>query len=164
MNLFRHIANIFNFFAPTSKFFTLKRTLYRLGGIKVGRDVEINGQAWFYGNGNVVIGDRSWIGPNCRFYTTSNTSIIIGEDCSIAPDVLFITGSHFIGDESRRAGMGYGANITVGASCWIAVRATILPNIIIGESSVVGAGALVASSIKNNVLAIGVPAKEIKEL
>jgi acetyltransferase-like isoleucine patch superfamily enzyme len=44
----------------------------------------------------------------------------------------------------------------------IAVNVLILPGVIIGENSIIGAGAVVTKNIPPNCLAVGVPARPIK--
>jgi len=48
--------------------------------------------------------------------------------------------------------------------CWIGANAVILPGVIIGENSVVGAGSVVTKSIPNGVIAVGNPAKVIRKI
>ena len=127
-------------------------------GIEVGREAKVNGHTWFYGRGKIRIGDRTWIGPGCQFHSATGTVIDIGCDCDIAPMVLFVTGTHNIGNASRRAGEGVALDIKVGNGCWLGVRSTILGGVSIGDGSLVAAGALVESNMPTNSLAAGVPA------
>ncbi|MFB0925629.1 MAG: acyltransferase, partial [Vicingaceae bacterium] len=54
--------------------------------------------------------------------------------------------------------------IKIGSNCWIGAKVTILDGVIIGNNSVIAAGAVVTRSFKDNVLLGGVPAKIIKVL
>lgn len=49
-------------------------------------------------------------------------------------------------------------------NCKIGSHTTILPGVIIGENSVVGAHSLVLKYVPANVVAFGVPAKIIKSM
>jgi len=49
-------------------------------------------------------------------------------------------------------------------NCRIGSHSTILPNVTIGENSIIGAHSLVNSNIPDNVTAVGVPAKVIKKV
>ena len=49
-------------------------------------------------------------------------------------------------------------------NCRIGSHTTILPEVTIGENSIIGAHSLVTKSIPNNVVAFGVPAKVIKTI
>jgi maltose O-acetyltransferase len=159
MVLLRDCVNVLLFLLPTSRFFPLKRSLLRLTGVDVGKEAKINGHTWFYGRGRIRIGDRTWIGPGCQFHSTLGSVINIGSDCDIAPRVLFVTGTHRIGNSARRAGEGYAQNIRVGNGCWLGVRVTVLGGCVVGDSSVIAAGALVNSDLPSNALSAGVPAK-----
>lgn len=55
-------------------------------------------------------------------------------------------------------------NVEVGSYSHIGSNATILPNVKIGKNVIIGAGALVTKDIPNNCVAVGSPAKVIKEL
>lgn len=158
MNLLRDFVNILLWVLPISKCFTLKRALLRLMGVEVGKDVKVNGHTWFYGRGHVRIGDRTWIGPGCQFHSTFGTLIDIGADCDVAPNVIFVTGTHKLGNAVRRAGEGYAQDIKVENGCWLGVRVTVLGNVTIGSGSLVAAGSLVRTDLPRNSLAAGVPA------
>jgi len=159
MNPLRDIANLLLWLLPTSKCFALKRILLRLVGVEVGKDVKVNGHTWFYGRGNVRIGDRTWIGPGCKFHSTYGTLIDVGADCDVAPCVMFVTGTHKIGTSARRAGEGYAQDITVRNGCWLGARVTILGNVTIDTGSFVAAGSLVNVDVPERSLAAGVPVK-----
>ena len=47
---------------------------------------------------------------------------------------------------------------------WIGGNVTILPGITIGNNVVIGAGAVVTKDIPDNSLALGVPAKVVREI
>ncbi|NQT27622.1 acyltransferase [candidate division KSB1 bacterium] len=49
-------------------------------------------------------------------------------------------------------------------NCKIGCHSTVMPGVIIGENSIVGAHSMVTSDIPANVIAFGVPAKVIRKL
>jgi acetyltransferase-like isoleucine patch superfamily enzyme len=49
-------------------------------------------------------------------------------------------------------------------NAWIGAAATILPDVTIGENSVVAAGAVVTADVPPNVIVGGVPAKYIRNI
>ena len=49
-------------------------------------------------------------------------------------------------------------------NCRIGSHSTVLPGVTIGENSIIGAHSLVTKSIPDNVVAIGIPAKVIKNI
>jgi acetyltransferase-like isoleucine patch superfamily enzyme len=52
--------------------------------------------------------------------------------------------------------------VTLKKNCKIGSHSTILPNVTIGENSIIGANSLVLCDIPDNVLAFGTPAKIIR--
>jgi len=157
--MIRYLTNCILLLLPTSSFFSLKRFFLAYCHMSIADGVCVNGHTWFYGRGKVSIGENTWVGPRCQFYSDHSVTISIGKDCDIAPGVAFVTGSHDIGDATRRAGKGYCKSITVEDGCWIGARVTILGGVTIGKGSVIGAGALVTKNIPADSLALGVPAK-----
>ena len=55
------------------------------------------------------------------------------------------------------------APIVIGDNVWIGINATILKGVTIGDGAVIGAGAVVTKDIPSKCLAVGNPAKVIKE-
>ena len=49
-------------------------------------------------------------------------------------------------------------------NCRIGSHSTVLPDVMIGENSIIGAHSLVVSNIPENVIAFGVPAKVIRKI
>lgn len=48
-------------------------------------------------------------------------------------------------------------------NAWIGARVNILPGVTIGENAIVGTGSVVTKDIHDNCVAVGVPAKIVKE-
>lgn len=140
------------------KSFDKKRKLLNKLGHSIGEDTKIVGPIDV--TGRIIVGKNCWVGKN--FSVHGNGTVTIGDNCDIAPEVSFITGSHLIGDANRRAGEGTSCDITVGSGCWIGARSTIHSDV--GDSCVIGACSFVNKEIEANSLAVGVPAKKIKDL
>jgi sugar O-acyltransferase (sialic acid O-acetyltransferase NeuD family) len=60
-------------------------------------------------------------------------------------------------------GVNISGGVSIGDGSYIGTGANIRDEINIGENSIVGMGSLVVKNIPSNVIAMGVPAKEIKE-
>ena len=54
--------------------------------------------------------------------------------------------------------------IRIGNDVWVGANVTILPGVTIGDNVVIGAGAVVTKDIPDNSLALGVPARVVKEI
>jgi sugar O-acyltransferase (sialic acid O-acetyltransferase NeuD family) len=141
--------------APKARFL-LKNKMDRVGGAieKVIVDsVEIGSYGVKIGNGvcimsgtimtnDISIGDYTLINLNC----TIGHDSIIGNYCELTPGV-HISGHVNIGDFTS-----------------IGTGAVIIPNIKIGKNCIIGAGSVVNKDIPDNSIAVGVPAKVIKEV
>lgn len=76
-------------------------------------------------------------------YFQAKGKITIGHVTYIVPNVGIITSNHSIEDldahESARA-------VTLSAQCWIGINSVILPGVILGKHTIVGAGSVVTKS------------------
>lgn len=137
-----------------------KRNLMIKAGFKIGDNTKIIGP--LYVSANLEVGNNSWLGKN--FEAQGNGTIRIGNDCSIAPNVIISTGNHDIGSSQHRAGRPYNSNISIGNGTWVCVNSTIVNDCTIGQGCVIAAGSVVTKSCPDNCLIGGVPAKVIKKL
>jgi maltose O-acetyltransferase len=153
-----HFFNFINLILPSAPCFGLRRSLLRMCGAEVSNHVSINTRVSFYWH-NISIGESTWVGPECRFFSTSEAAIKIGARCDFGPNVTVVTGTHDRGDANRRAGAGRSFPVLIGDGCWIGAGALILGGAKIGPGSVIGAGAVVRQGqYPDNCLLAGVPA------
>lgn len=88
--------------------------------------------------------------------------ITLGHGCYLAPNVGIITANHdpFNPDEHLDA-----QDVVIGAGCWIGMNSVILPGVVLGPKTVVGAGSVVTRSFADGHAVIaGAPARLIKSL
>jgi maltose O-acetyltransferase len=90
--------------------------------------------------------------------------ITIGEDVQIGPNVQLLTATHPLDPEPRRAKWESAEPITIGNNVWLGGGVIVCPGVTIGEDTVVGAGAVVVQDLPANVLAVGNPARVIRQL
>ena len=110
--------------------------------IEMGDRVGFNYGCYVNGFGGLTIGDRSIIGPYSMIHT-ANHEMDLG---SPIPDQGWIE-----------------RPVDIGPDCWIGMGVSILPGVTIGEGCVVGAGAVVAKSLEPWSVAVGNPAKAIRD-
>ena len=149
---------------PATRFFALKRRMLQWAGAEIGHNVRLTSSARVALGGRLIIGDNSWIGHQVLF-VGGDAEVQIGSDCDVAPRVSFITGTHEIEIEGvKAAGKGYSLPITIGSGCWICASATILGGTVIGDHSIVAAGAVVKGDFPPYSVIVGVPARMLRSL
>lgn len=110
---------------------------------------------------NISCGERVYFNVNCVVLDVAKVSI--GNDVMFAPGVQLYTAAHPIDKELRKK-EEFGKPITIGNDVWIGGGSIILPGITIGNNCVIGAGSVVTKNIPDNSMAVGNPAKVIKNL
>ena len=82
----------------------------------------------------------------------------------IGPNTTITTVGHPISPKGRRNHLAQASEIRIGNDVWLGANVTVLPGVSIGNNVVIGAGAVVNMDIPDNSLAIGVPARVIREI
>ncbi len=162
--MLRLFINCFLYCLPPTRFFTFRRRLLKLAGVKISKSVCFSGHGWIYGRGKLSLGEGTWLSPGVNLYTHQAATISIGKSCDIGPGVNFITGTHEIGTTERRAGTGIAKSISIGDGTWIGANSTILAGVDIGTGCVIAAGSVITNSVPDNRLVAGVPGKVKSDL
>ena len=112
----------------------------------------------------LIIEDNVIIGYN--FSCLVADKVIIGKDTIVASNVLITSENHGINPESN---LQYHeqplvtGKVTIGKGCWIGEKVIILPNVSIGNKSIISAGSVVTKDVPDYCIVAGVPAKIIKK-
>lgn len=95
-----------------------------------------------------ILANGSILGKGCIVYYNSviTHDCVVGDFVELSPSITLL-GRSVIGSYSQ-----------IGSS------ATILPDIKVGENVIIGAGSIVIKDLPDNCVAVGIPAKIIKEL
>jgi galactoside O-acetyltransferase len=109
-------------------------------GVTLEDNVAINAFTHIFGGGGVRIGART----------------LISTGCSIAS----ITHSERIATRHQ----GIELPVTIEEDCWLGTGAIVLPGVSIGRGSIIGAGAVVTKDIPPLSLAVGVPARVVRQI
>ena len=119
--------------------------LYRLMGVRLGRDV--------------------YVGFDIEFDTNHPELIEIGNHVTISHRCIIA--SHMatnVDTPLQRIYPPMAAAVKVGDGTWICTGAILVPGVTIGENSVVAAGAVVTRDVPPNTLVAGSPARPVKHL
>lgn len=137
----------------------LRQAFYSWTLAGCGRDACVSFGTLF-SHSNASVGVSTYIGSYC-----SIGDVQIDDDVLIASHVSIMNGcrQHGIGrlDVPVREQIGVYEPITIGRDSWIGERATVAASV--GRHCVIGAGALVLSPVPDFAVAVGVPARVIRD-
>lgn len=122
----------------------------------------------------VHVGKYTYGQINAITYKCDNSSLYIGNYCSIAPSVKFLCGGehhtdrlstfpfskYFVDGEDETLSKG---NIVVKDDVWIGENALILSGVEVGQGAIIAAGAVVTKDVEPYAVVAGVPARTIKK-
>ena len=90
--------------------------------------------------------------------------VTIGADVQIGPNVQLLTPTHPLEPQLRRSGAEAAEPISIGDNVWLGGGVIVCPGVTIGRDTVVGAGADITRDLPPGVLAVGNPARVIRQL
>ena len=126
-------------------------------GVFIGRNTILHCK-----NGDILIGDDVNIGFNCDI--ASSHRVEIGRKVLVAAYSYIVGGGHdftrsdaSVMDQKRTA-----KGITIGSEAWIGAGVIVQDGCSVGAGTIVGAGAVVTETLPDKVVAVGLPARVIK--
>ncbi len=132
--------------------------------ISVGADTAIYPGAMIlsYG-GNITIGENVGVNPYCILY--GHGGLVIGNNVLIASHTVIIPANHnFSRSDIPINSQGLTCRgVTIGNDVWLGSHSVILDGTTVEEGSVVGAGSVVTKNIPPYSIAVGVPARVVKQ-
>jgi acetyltransferase-like isoleucine patch superfamily enzyme len=113
--------------------------------------------------GTVRIGARtSFNHAAVSMHETAN--VTIGADCMFSTDVhMDPSDMHPIYDRATGERLNPPQDIVIGDHVWLGTKVLVMKGASIGSGSIVGAGSLVSGELPENVLAVGAPARIVRE-
>lgn len=118
----------------------------------------------------LIIGDRVSVGE--YVHIGCNHRVVIGDDVLMGSKIYITDHNHGVyrGDTPDSPMtppiarcLTEGESVEIGARCWIGEFVTILPGVTIGEGSIIGSHSTVTHDIPDNSIAVGSPARVVKQ-
>ncbi|MFJ4890347.1 sugar O-acetyltransferase [Streptomyces sp. NPDC088788] len=128
----------------------------------VGEEVDLRPPLYVDYGSNITIGARTFVNYNLTALDVA--PIMIGDDCQLGPNVQLLTPTHPLEPQPRRDKLEAARPITIGNNVWLGGGVIVCPGVTIGDNSVIGAGAVVTRDIPADVVAVGNPARPVREL
>jgi maltose O-acetyltransferase len=128
----------------------------------VGEGVHVRPPFFCEYGTRVSIGAGTFFNYDCLMLDVA--PVTIGAACQVASRVQFLTATHPIDPEPRRIGWESAAPIVLGDNVWLSGGVAVCPGVTIGDHTVVGAGAVVTRDLPAGVVAMGVPARVLREI
>jgi acetyltransferase-like isoleucine patch superfamily enzyme len=134
-----------------------------------GEGSEFRPHAFAISTSNIFIGKNVLIRPGTMLFAddTQSGQIFIEDDVEIGASVHFYVNNH----DYRRIDIpikyqGYFESKPIRVCCgaWIGACSVILPGVTIGRNAVVGAGSIVTRDVDPYTIAVGNPARKIKDI
>lgn len=136
-----------------------------------GEGADFRLGAYAIETGRISLGKNVIIRPGTMLFASpqsdSSIQISIEENAMLGSGVHIYVSNHAFNDVTRpiiQQGHQDVKPVSIGKGAWIGANAIILPGVSIGENSVIGAGAVVTKSIPDFCVAVGNPAKVIKQI
>lgn len=129
-----------------------------------GKNILFNGGIIFVaGKGELIFGDATTVmGARISFHEDGR--IIFGEDCMLSSEIrMDVSDMHSIIDQETGLRINPPGDIVFGNHVWVGFGVFVTNGVTIGDNSIIGAKALVSGDIPAGCLAVGVPARVLRD-
>jgi len=169
LKLFKRIYDGYGFYLTTGRVIPFGCIFKNHRNISIGKDFSMGKFCSIYAQdteSKIIIGDRVAFNNHTMINADNGGEIIIGDGSIFGPYTVLRSSNHVFSSTSkffRDQGKipGY---IFIGKNVWLGAGVIITPNVKVGDNVVIGAGSVVTKNIPDNSLAVGVPAKVIRNI
>ena len=106
---------------------------------------------------NIRLGSGVFLNFNCVILDV--VEVVIGDRTQIGPGVQILAADHPRDPAGRASGLEFGRPVRIGRNVWIGAGAIILPGVSIGDDALIGAGSVVTRDVPPGATAFGNPAR-----
>lgn len=128
---------------------------------KAGKNLNIEPPFFCDYGSQIYFGDNVFVNFNCVILDCAKVEI--GGGTQIGPAAQIYTATHPLDPKARADGKEFAAPVRIGKNVWIGGGAVILPGITVGDGAVIGAGAVVTKDVAAYAVAVGNPARVIRQ-
>ena len=113
-------------------------------------------------HGSFSMGSRSHLGA-CCYVNVNYGKVSIGADVAVGPGCLIIVSSNHYEAGRKVTDLRITEDITIGNNVFIGANCVVLPGAVIGDNTVIAAGAVVKGELEPNAIYGGVPCQKIQD-
>ena len=135
---------------------TVRKLLYRLAGMKIGKGARIGRHTQVSVPKKIEIGERTIINADC--YLDGRGGLTIENDCTISRFSKIITESHHKNSGTFEP---FRIPVVIRHHVWLGMNAMVLYGSDIGARSIIGAGCVYKGTCEEDCIWVGNPAKLI---
>ena len=188
---FFNLANSFQKSVLHHLYTQLGRAKFRMAGVRLGKNVSINGKVYFsrFKHSTIKIGNNCTFNSHNLFNTRgtghciirthtdyalieiginsgfSGVSINACQSIKIGKNVIVGKDTAIFDNDGHPERLGTGPKpVVIGDNVFIGMRCIIMKGVTIGNNAIIGSGSIVTKDIPANSVAAGVPCKVIKLL
>ncbi|MBR09113.1 MAG: colanic acid biosynthesis acetyltransferase WcaF [Rickettsiales bacterium] len=156
--LFWYFFNILFFVNPLNPLSSLKVSLLRLFGAKVGKGVRINPSVNIKYPWLLEIGDYSWIGE--KVWIDNLTKVTIGNNCCISQGAMLLTGNHNYKKSTFDLMIG---EIILEDGAWVGAQSTVCPGVTLKSHAILSVGSVATKDLEAYSIYQGNPAVKVRD-
>ena len=148
-----YFVKCFFFLTPFPWPSSLKASLLRAFGARVGSGLVLKPRVNIHFPWNLVIGDHVWIGE--EVFILNFCTVTLGSHVCVSQQVFLCTGNHDFRDPSF---LYKNQPITLETGVWLQARVFVSPGTLVGSQTVVTSSSLVKGVNPGNLILAGNPA------
>lgn len=148
------------------RFFAFRRALGREGrrtawvalGARIDPSASIGPRVIMRFPDNVSVGAGSKLGG--RVFIDSWGEVSIGRNVILGGEIALLSTQHDVDHPGMK---GEKLTVTIGDYAWLPIKIIVLPGVSIGHHAVIGTGSVVSRDVPDYGVAVGNPARVVKE-
>jgi len=137
---------------------SIKRTLLRLFGAKIGKGVVLKPKVNIKYPWKLSIGDYTWIGE--KVWIDNLDQVTIGKNCCLSQEAMLLCGNH---NYSKTSFDLIVQPITLKDGSWVGAKAVVCPGVTLNENAILAVGSIATKNLDSNSIYQGNPATKIKD-
>ena len=137
---------------------SIKRTLLRLFGAKIGKGVVLKPKVNIKYPWKLSIGDYTWIGE--KVWIDNLDQVTIGKNCCLSQEAMLLCGNH---NYSKTSFDLIVQPITLKDGSWVGAKAVVCPGVTLNENAILAVGSIATKNLDSNSIFQGNPATKVKD-